>query len=232
MTPTIEDQAGLAERTLGEIAAQIPGATALFRKAKLDFCCGGNVALKTAAVEKKLSLDDLVANLSSLSAAASTSSSRDPNQLVPFILTRFHEVHRQEIPELIRLAKRVETVHREHPLVPHGLADALGEIGTDLGDHMQKEESVLFPMMLSGGNPMIHFPIARMRLEHTEHGDRLRRLEDIAQGFEPPPEACATWRALYMGLRKFVDDVMEHIHLENNVLFPQYADEPEADGNI
>ena len=225
MTSTIEQGTDFADRTLANIAAHLPGATAVFRKAKLDFCCGGNVALKAAAAEKGLPLDDLVASLSSLKADAPASAPRDPDQLVPYIVTHFHEVHRREVPELIRLAKRVEAVHREHPLVPRGLAEALEDVAAELETHMRKEEDVLFPMMLGGGNPMIRFPIAQMRLEHTEHGERLRRLETIAHSFEPPPEACTTWRALCTGLRKFVDDVMEHIHLENNVLFPQFAND-------
>jgi regulator of cell morphogenesis and NO signaling len=224
MTSTVEQNADLANRTLADIATHLPGATAVFRKAKLDFCCGGNIALQAAAAEKDLPLGELVASLSALNAEATESAPRDPSQLVPYIVTRFHEVHRREIPELIRIAKKVEAVHREHPLVPRGLAEALEDVGTELGSHMEKEETVLFPMMLAGGNAMIRFPITQMRLEHTEHGERLRHMEKIAYGFEPPPEACATWRALYTGLRKLVDDLMEHIHLENNVLFPQFAD--------
>jgi regulator of cell morphogenesis and NO signaling len=224
MTSTIEPNTDLADRTLADIATHLPGATAVFRKAKLDFCCGGNIALKTAAAEKDLPLGELLAYLSALNADATESAPHDPGELVPYIITRFHEVHRREIPELIRLAKKVEAVHHEHPLVPSGLAEALEDIGRELGSHMQKEETVLFPMMLAGDNAMIRFPIAQMRLEHTEHGERLHHLEAIAHGYEPPPEACATWRALYTGLRKLVDDLMEHIHLENNVLFPQFAD--------
>jgi len=221
MISTIEQN--LADRTLAEIAAHIPGATTVFRKAKLDFCCGGNVALKVAAAEKNLPLDDLVANLSSIGAPTEKSAPDAVSELVPYIVERFHSVHRRELQELLRLAKKVEAVHREHPHVPKGLADVLVEIGQELEAHMQKEEGVLFPMMLNGGGPMIQFPIARMRLEHDEHGAHLRRLEEIAHGFELPTGACATWRALYTGLRKFVNDLMEHVHLENNVLFPKFA---------
>ena len=231
MTSKSEGELDLAERTLASIAAQLPGATAVFRKAKLDFCCGSDVPLKTAAVEKNLPLDELLSRLTLLKADGARSAPHDPDELVPYILTHFHEVHRREVPELIRLAKKVEAVHRDHSLVPRGLSDTLDEIGTELESHMQKEEAVLFPMMLNGGNPMIRFPIARMRLEHAEHGERLHRLEEIAHGFEPPPDACTTWRALYTGLHKLVDDLMEHIHLENNVLFPQFADESSDGGD-
>ena len=89
---------------------------------------------------------------------------------------------------------------------------------------MLKEEQVLFPLMRAGGAPMIVHPIAQMRLEHDEHGERLRRLEALTGGFALPDGACPTWAALYTGLRKLVDDVMEHVHLENNVLFARFEE--------
>lgn len=217
-----------AEQTLGGIAARVPGATAIFRELKLDFCCGGHVALKTAAAEKKLPLDDLISRLDALKPGCAPPAPAAPGELVPHILARFHETHRQELPELVRLAKKVEAVHREHPLVPQGLSEALEETRMELESHMQKEETILFPMMLAGGNTSIAFPISVMRAEHIGHGEQLVRLESLAHGFEPPPEACATWRALYTGLHKLVDDVREHIHLENNVLFPQFADDRDS----
>jgi iron-sulfur cluster repair protein YtfE (RIC family) len=76
--------------------------------------------------------------------------------------------------------------------------------------HRRKDETI---MLLAG----------RMRFEHDEHGERLARLEHLAHHFELPEEACATWRALYTGVQKLIDDVHEHVHLENNVLFPRYA---------
>jgi regulator of cell morphogenesis and NO signaling len=77
--------------------------------------------------------------------------------------------------------------------------------------------------MRAGGHPMISAPIGRMRYEHDEHGERLANLESLAHGFELPDEACPTWRALYTGLRKLIDDVHEHVHLENNVLFARFG---------
>jgi regulator of cell morphogenesis and NO signaling len=99
----------------------------------------------------------------------------------------------------------------------------LRDIGAELESHMRKEEQILFPMMRAGGAPMIVHPIGVMRHEHDEHGARLRRLEALTHDHTPPADACASWLALYAGTRKLVDDVMNHIHLENNVLFPQFA---------
>ena len=130
---------------------------------------------------------------------------------------------------MIRLAERVEVAHKAHPKVPAGIAAALRELAAELESHMRKEEIVLFPLMKSGGAPMIGHPIARMRLEHDEHGERLRRLEALTDNLTLPEDACPTWTALYTGVRKLIDDLMEHVHLENNLLFPQFATElPEA----
>jgi regulator of cell morphogenesis and NO signaling len=218
-----------ADRTLADIATNLPGATAVFRAHKLDFCCGGDVALSQAVAQRGLSLSGVESALASLRPALVSAMPRDPALLIDHILKRYHDVHRRELPELIRLAKRVEAVHRDHDAVPAGLAALLEIMSQELETHMLKEEAILFPLMRTGGNPMIVHPIARMRHEHDDHGERLRILEQMTNGFLPPNDACPTWRALYTGLHKLVDDLMEHIHLENNVLFPQFGALPDGE---
>ena len=97
----------------------------------------------------------------------------------------------------------------------------LTQLADELSQHMAKEEQVLFPAIQGGrrGAP-VHMPIRMMMQEHDDHGENLRRMRELATGYVPPPEACATWRALYAGLEKLEAELMEHIHLENNVLFP------------
>jgi regulator of cell morphogenesis and NO signaling len=215
---------GFATRTLADIAVTLPGATAVFRRHKLDFCCGGKVRLADAAAAKRLSLDTLEAQLQAVAANAAVSDlPADTDALIAHIETRYHAVHRAELPELIRLARRVETVHRAHPDVPSGLGDLLTDMARELEDHMGKEETVLFPLMRRGGHPMIANPIFMMQHEHDQHGETLRRLQSLTQDFDPPEDACPTWRALYTGLRKLNDDLMEHIHIENNILFPAFT---------
>lgn len=211
------------DRTLGDIAANLPGATAVFRSHKLDFCCGGGISLKDAAEKRGLALADLESELIALGDGRGASLPVETADLIDHIVTRYHVLHRAELPELIRLARRVEAVHRGHPDVPAGLADLLEDTLQELETHMQKEEMMLFSMMQRGGHPMIEYPITVMRAEHEEHGNRLRLIEGLTNGMVPPEGACATWRALYTGTRKLVDDLREHIHLENNVLFPRWA---------
>jgi regulator of cell morphogenesis and NO signaling len=211
----------MAARSLGEIAASLPGATAVFRRHKLDFCCGGSESLEEAALHKGLALAPIEAELASL-AAEPSAQPESVDDLIQLIVERYHEVHRRELPELRKLAQRVEAVHADHPAVPKGLADRLAGIQSELESHMQKEEQILFPMMRAGGSPMIVHPIAVMRHEHDETGGELKALEVITGDLTLPAEACNTWRALYAGLGKFAEDLTEHIHIENNILFPKF----------
>ena len=221
---TITMPAGFAERTLGGIAAELPGATAVFRAAKLDYCCGGRTTLRDAAAARSLSLDDLVGKLEDLAAGAGPAEAPPETEaLIAFIVARYHETHKRELPELIRLATRVEAVHRDHPAVPAGLAELLQRVLGELTVHMQKEELILFPAMGNGGEMRLTRAIAAMTDEHEEHGAQLRTLHRLTGDFASPEGACATWRALYAGLGKFADDLVDHIHVENNVLFPRFA---------
>jgi regulator of cell morphogenesis and NO signaling len=211
-----------ADQALGQIAVQLPGATAVFRRLKLDFCCGGQVSLRQAAQDKGLNLDGVVEELSRLDRSDEAPATVAPAPLIDHILSRYHEVHRAQLPELIRMARRVEAVHRDHPLVPTGLADRLEAMEAELQDHMQKEETILFPLLKAGGNPFVVHPIGVMRAEHTSHGETLEQLAALTHDATPPIGACNTWRALYAGIAQLTDDLINHIHLENNVLFPQF----------
>ena len=211
-----------ADQQIGQIAVQLPGATAVFRRLKLDFCCGGQIPLAQAAADKGLDVNAVLAELASLQRSDAAPDVTTPSALIDHILTRYHDVHRQQLPELIRMARRVESVHRDNPNVPAGLADHLEEMHEELVSHMIKEEQVLFPMLKSGGNPFVGQPIGMMRAEHVDHGAALDKLNALTNDATPPQGACNTWRALYAGIAQLGDDLINHIHLENNVLFPAF----------
>ena len=157
----------LADHSLGELAAALPGGTGVFRAAKLDYCCGGGISLRDAAAAKSLDLGDLVAKLDALGAnAAPGVAPRETNALIEHIVTRYHEAHRRELPELIRLARRVEAVHRDNPSAPIGLTGRLERLLGELTAHVQKEDLVLFPRMRRGGDSRLEGPIALMLAEH------------------------------------------------------------------
>ena len=148
----------------------------------------------------------------------------ETEDLIVHILRRYHEVHRHDFPEAIRLSRRVDAAHGDHPARVGALTDHLTLMARDLDEHQQKEERVLFPIMLVGGAPMIRFPIARMLEEHDDVEDQLRGLEQMTDGFQPPPDACGTWRGLYRLCDKIHEDLREHMRLEGDVLFPRFLD--------
>lgn len=214
--------ASFADRNIGEIAATLPGATAIFRRHKLDFCCGGGIPLSEAAAKRAAPLNEIEADLAALS-SSDAALPQSTAALIDLIEQRYHATHRRELPELIALARRVERVHAGKPDVPVGLADLLTTMQAELLDHMAKEENVLFPMMRRGGHPMIAQPIAMMRDEHDDHGEHLEAMDHLTQRGQPPEDACNTWRALYAGTRKLAEDLTEHVHIENNILFPRFV---------
>lgn len=211
-----------ATQSLGSLAVQIPGATAVFRKLKLDFCCGGQQSLEKACADKQLDLNTVLGEIRALQHHEAAPEAPAPAELIDHILRRYHEVHRQQLPELIRMARRVEAVHRDHPQVPRGLADHLETMEQELLEHMAKEEQILFPLLKQGGHPMVVHPIGMMRHEHVSHGEQIERLAALTTQHQPPVDACNTWRALYTGTARLTEDLIEHIHTENNLLFPVF----------
>jgi regulator of cell morphogenesis and NO signaling len=209
---------------LGQLARDLPGSTAVFRRHRLDFCCGGDMTLEAAAQARQLDLSAIERELSELSPQAQGDTPGDPDALIDLIVSRFHDVHRRELPELITLAAKVERVHKDHADVPAGLASLLQNMLDELQGHMQKEEQILFPMMRRNPGGVLTPPIERMRAEHDEHGRMLQRVQDLTHDLRLPTEACNTWRALYAGLDKFTTDFMQHVHTENNILFPQFEE--------
>lgn len=214
------------DMTVTAIAADLPGAAELFRTKGINFCCGGNIALSEAALRVGRSPEALLADLQALANAAGRDAPEATPALIEHILSRYHETHRTELEWLIPLAQKVERVHGDHEDAPLGLTEALIALHDDLDAHMAKEELVLFPMMLQGGNPTIMHPIAKMRDEHADTARLLAGVEHAAHGLVLPEGACGSWTALYTGLRKFSEDLVMHMHLENNVLFARFDSVP------
>uniref|UniRef100_B0SV93 Hemerythrin HHE cation binding domain protein n=1 Tax=Caulobacter sp. (strain K31) TaxID=366602 RepID=B0SV93_CAUSK len=143
--------------------------------------------------------------------------------LIDHILTRYHQVHMEDFPQAIALARKVEAVHAADAECPDGLADHLALMADELAGHQRKEETALFPMMRQGGGPMVRIAIARMQVEHRDVVEQLTRLAVITKDFTPPQEACRTWRALNQLCRKLDRELREHMRLEDAILFPHFA---------
>lgn len=140
-------------------------------------------------------------------------------ELIEHILNRYHDTHRDQLPEMIRLAQRVERVHGSHPECPSGLSAHLETMRAELETHMAKEEQILFPMIARGISGMARGPISVMRAEHEDHSTALARLDVLTNHLDLPEDACNTWRKLYEQIATFREDLNAHIALENSVLF-------------
>ncbi|MBE0483604.1 MAG: iron-sulfur cluster repair protein YtfE [Bacterioplanes sp.] len=205
---------------LGDIATQYPGAARILHAHRLDFCCAGQQTLADAIAAGSLQSENIVQQLDALSLSAEEVINwheRPVSELIQYIMSQYHEKHRQQLPVLITLANKVERVHARAVSCPTGLGQHLRDMKHELESHMMKEEQILFPMLAGGVYPS--GPIEVMQAEHTDHGEALAELERLTHNLELPAGACATWTALYSGLRELKEDLMAHIALENHVLF-------------
>ncbi|EOT1171115.1 iron-sulfur cluster repair protein YtfE [Cronobacter dublinensis] len=211
------------DQSLGELALTIPRASALFRKYNLDFCCGGKHTLLRAATRQDLNLEMIENELATLAEAPLEKDWKAAPlaEIIDHIIARYHDRHREQLPELILQATKVERVHADKPGVPKGLAKYLTMLHEELTSHMMKEERVLFPMIKQGMGSQAMGPISVMESEHDEAGELLEVIKHATNNVTPPPEACTTWRAMYNGINELIDDLMNHISLENNNLFPR-----------
>jgi regulator of cell morphogenesis and NO signaling len=210
------------QTTLAELAVKQPAASKVFQRYGLDFCCHGNRPLRDACGEYGLAPESVLEEIESEGRKCGEVSrweERPLSELVAHIVKYYHRRLRQELPLLVAMASRVEQVHRERPACPRGLADRLEFMHAAVLEHLFKEEAVLFPMIGAGAGSRAAGPVHMMEIEHQDHGESLRMIRKLTSNFTLPPEACATWAALYGRLEEFEAELMEHIHLENNILF-------------
>jgi regulator of cell morphogenesis and NO signaling len=212
------------ETPLSEIATHHAAASRVFQRHRLDFCCHGARPLAEACAHRGLDSgavireiladDDGVAPLDGWS-------DKSLDELVHHVVDHYHARLRAELPALVAMARRVETRHGDKPTCPIGLAAHLEAMERALVVHMEKEERALFPALLAGQGRLAATPIRVMEAEHQDHGAALEVTRGLTKAYQPPPEACPTWRALYLRLRDLELELMNHIHLENHVLFPR-----------
>ena len=207
--------------TLADLAVTHPAASRVFHRHRLDFCCHGRRALAEACAERGIDAAGVIAEIAREEAQTSDArwDERPLTELVRHIVDHYHQRLRVELPELISFAAKVETRHAEKPSCPRGLRAHLEEVHEAVLDHLAKEEQVLFPMLLGGRQQNALGPIHVMEAEHRDHAESLAKTRRLTADLVAPEEACPTWRALYLRLAAFEAELMDHIHLENNVLF-------------
>src|SRR5829696_6511342 len=224
-------------KTVRELALEVPNATRVFERLKIDYCCGGgrNIAEACEAVGVPLErLSRLLDEAGAARDAARDFAAGPLADLVRHILDTHHVYTREESARIRALLEKVCRKHgANHPGLA-GLRALFLELDADLQPHLLKEEQVLFPYILrleaaaAGGGPApfapfgtVGNPVRMMMSEHDTAGDLLREIRAAASDFRTPEDACMSFRALYDALEAFERDLHQHIHLENNVLFPR-----------
>ena len=229
-----------AEKTVRELALENPAATRVFEKLGIDYCCGGNRSLEEACRTANLPMEEVLDSLE-MGEQSARAVQKERNwatemlaDLVAHIIGTHHKYLREEIARLGPLFDKVCSMHgKNHPELLQILASFQG-LEQELTMHMMKEERVLFPYIVRMEESVmqkepvlpppfgsVQNPVAMMMHEHDSAGEALRSMRKASAGYTPPGDACISFQTLYKALAEFEADLHQHIHLENNILFPR-----------
>lgn len=212
-----------AESRVGDIAATHPAATRVFSRHGIDYCCSGGRTLAESCAEKAIEAHVVLAEIRGEGGA-----SDEPNrwveasaaELIDHIVRTYHEPLREELPRLESMARKVARVHgQSRPGTLEELSRVMTELRGELERHMEEEEREVFPGIV---NHAVGEGTSLESLEHdhSEAGAALEKLRRLTDDYRLPEEACATWAGLWLGLEELERTMHEHVHLENNILFP------------
>lgn len=225
--------------TVREIAIAVPNATRVFEKLKIDYCCGGNQPLQEACTQKGLRVEEVFKLLTEggateVAAEAPDSQSQPLADLTRYIVAKHHVFTRSELERLTALFHKVCSVHgQNHPELLQ-IQSQFQILRAELEPHMLKEERILFPYIenleaaVAENRPApfapfgtVGNPIVAMMREHDAAGEILKAMRELGNDFVTPEDACFSYGTLYSALDALEADLHQHIHLENNVLFPR-----------
>ena len=226
------------DRTVGELAAELPNSIRVFEAWKIDYCCGGMTPLADACATAGKTVDDFIAVLEK-TAAVPESASRDwksesLSSMSAHICAMYHAYTREELRTIAPIADKVLGVHGSRRPELAKVVSLVRDITSDMIPHMLKEEQVLFPFVgqmeqaaQTGATAPTPFfgtvknPVRMMMMEHDRVGDLLAELRSVTSDYAPPESACFSYRELYRRLAEFEQRTHEHIHVENNIYFPR-----------
>ena len=229
-------------KTVREYALEIPASTRIFEKLGIDYCCGGGKSLADACAQAGVAVDEVLSSL--MTNATSEGNFADEEwhtmsqaELITHIVEKHHAFAREELERLEALLAKVCGVHgQSHPELFY-IHDQFGRLRRDLEPHMLKEESVLFPYIIrmeeaivgnqALGTPpfgTVRNPVRVMMTEHDEARYILRGMRETSSNYTAPADACISFQTLYQALTALETDLHQHIHLENNILFPRAAE--------
>ncbi len=231
-----------ATQSIRDIAAGHASAVRVFDRFQIDLCSQAEQSLEGACAELQLSVDQLLEKLEEAEAQESGAPAADPagcslESLIQRIVRVHHQHVRRELPRLVEMSRKVAAKRGHRAPELHQVSDQLELLLADMLAHLQKEEQMLFPYiahMDQGVLPMeacfrsVSHPVFLMMQEHEAGNSILTEISRLTDGFQPPPWACLTHRAFFDGLRAFQQELRQHIHLEDDLLFPR-AIEKEAE---
>jgi regulator of cell morphogenesis and NO signaling len=217
--------------TVGELAANDIRKADVFKKLGIDFCCGGKKTVEEALKDAGINQAQYEAELDKIPNRQNGSVSLNFNAwnlgfLSDYIFNVHHQYIRENGPIVEQLAEKVAQKHgKQHPEL-YDMYAVVKNLMKELYSHIQKEENVLFPLIKQleneGNTSMsVDAPITRMEAEHADAGDELRTLRQLSRDYIAPAGACNSYNYLFKKLAEFENDLFQHIHLENNILFPK-----------
>ena len=226
----------VSERTVRELASTNPDAARIFESFGIDYCCGGGRSLAQACSAAKVSVHDVVDALAKPRAAEGDRDWQAASlaELITHIIEKHHGYVRNEIPRLIALIAKVAKVHGQNHTELAKTEMAFRALTEELTVHLLKEERMLFPYIVqlesaarSGSRPApvmfgtVQNPVHMMIMEHDSVGELLHKMSELTNGYTVPEDSCMSYKMLYQALPEFEADLHQHIHLENNILFPR-----------
>ena len=219
-----------ADRALADVVTEEPGAARVLEGFGLDYCCGGRRTLADACAGEGVDPNRVLDALGDLAPGPEPDwAQMAPEELVDHLETTHHAYLHAELPRLHALVDKVTGVHGTRHAELVDVRAAFVALQADLEPHLLKEERVLFPMIreLTTAKAPPSFPcgtlanpISVMLAEHDRAGELLATLRRLTDGYQPPADGCASYRALYTGLAELEADIHLHVHKENNLLFP------------
>ncbi len=223
--------------TVAEIVTHNIRTADIFKKNNIDFCCGGNVLLPEICEKKGVDYNYIKESILSIEDNNSLShdfDSWDLDFLTDYIINTHHKYVIEANDLIVQYSDRVAKVHGHHYTEVVEINELFHEMVIELNTHMQKEEMILFPYIKQlaearkNGTEVqlppfgtIKNPINMMEIEHEGAGDHMKKIAELSNNFTPPEGACNTFRALYAKLEEYQNDLFQHIHLENNILYPK-----------
>ena len=229
-------------RTVREYALEIPAATRVFEKLGIDYCCGGGTSLSDACVKAGVTVDEVLSSLKATDRAKGTVAGGEwqtasDAALIAHIVETHHKFTRDELVRLEALLAKVCGVHGQNHSELFHIQTQFQELRRDLEPHMLKEEHVLFPYIIqieesiTNAQPTsappfgtVRNPVRMMMAEHDAAGKILRAMREASSDYITPPDGCISFQTLYGALMALEADLHQHIHLENNILFPRAAE--------